>query len=186
MAVRQFFPIKTSAVFVGVGDYAEMAVRNLGPATAYYDETTGVSSSVNNGSIAANASATISAGQYFVTTSATTLIVEPVVSVTAPYSAAIVPQTASFNVEAADAGSEYHCSSVGAITVTVRAQATHAIAAQAGYLIVRMGVGGVTVAAAGGVTINSPYGYLTLARQYSAARLLNTGSDVWHLTGDLV
>lgn len=53
------------SVFVTVGDFEQMTVRNFGPNTVYYDETDRVSSSVNNGSIASGATADVGTGLYF-------------------------------------------------------------------------------------------------------------------------
>lgn len=74
----------TPAVFVTVGDYDEMTVQNLGPSTVYYDETSLVSSSTNDGSIASGASATVGVGLFFAAATSgeaqALLVVSPVLS----------------------------------------------------------------------------------------------------------
>ena len=47
-----------------------------------------------------------------------------------------------------------------------------------------LGAGQVTVAAAGGVTVNATPG-LKLRAQYSAASCIKYGTDTWVLVGDL-
>lgn len=47
------------------------------------------------------------------------------------------------------------------------------------------GAGQMSIAAAGGVTINSAGGALKLAQRYSPYLLTKTGTDEWHLSGDI-
>lgn len=51
--------------------------------------------------------------------------------------------------------------------------------------IVRIGAGGVSVAAGAGVTVNSPDGNLKLRVRFSSATIYKRGTDEWVLVGDL-
>jgi hypothetical protein len=75
-------------------------------------------------------------------------------------------------------------SNASAITVTVPLNSSVAFATGAIINLQQIGVGQVTVAGAGGVTINGT-GTKTRA-QWSAASLLKTATDTWTLIGDIV
>lgn len=97
-----------------------------------------------------------------------------------------IAKTADFNVDNADRGGEYDVTSSSAVVVTIRAVAVHAVTTNAIFFVNRLGTGGVSfVHALGSSNILSPYGYTTLNRQYSGARLRYLGSDQWLLQGDL-
>lgn len=51
--------------------------------------------------------------------------------------------------------------------------------------VYQQGAGQVSIAAAGGVTINSVFGNLKIANQYTGASLKKTAADVWELVGNL-
>jgi hypothetical protein len=61
--------VLASPVFIGAGDAPQMTVKNLGGNTVYYSNVQTVSSTTFTGSIAAGASTTVTAGQWFVTAS---------------------------------------------------------------------------------------------------------------------
>lgn len=69
-------------------------------------------------------------------------------------------------------------------TITVPANATTAFPIGTQIPIQQAGAGQVTIAAAVGVTINSPE-TLKLRKQFSRAWLVKTGTNVWDLEGDL-
>lgn len=70
-------------------------------------------------------------------------------------------------------------------TLTVPTNASVAFPIKTQIVVQQLGAGATTIAAAGGVTINSPGGLLTLAGQYSSAALVKTGTNTWQLMGTL-
>lgn len=72
-----------------------------------------------------------------------------------------------------------------AVTVTVPTNASVAFPVGTVVPIVQKGFGGVKVAAAGGVTLNSLNGNVDLLGQFAKATLLKTATNVWDLFGDL-
>ncbi len=74
--------------------------------------------------------------------------------------------------------------SASSVTLTVPPNSTAAFPIGASWDIVRMGSGGVVIAAGSGVTINATPG-LNLRAQYSSATLFKRGTDSWLLIGDL-
>ena len=52
-------------------------------------------------------------------------------------------------------------------------------------LLAQLGAGQVTVAGAGGVTVNSRGAALKIAGQYGIATLVKTATDTWLFTGDV-
>lgn len=94
-------------------------------------------------------------------------------------------KTSDFTVSSAEVGNRYQISSASAITVTIPTNANDGIQVGATFELVRRGAGVVAVSASGGVTLNSVYSYVNLARQYSAATLVKVGTDEWDLHGDL-
>lgn len=97
----------------------------------------------------------------------------------------LLSKTSNFSVASGEAGGRYHASSAGAITVTVPTNASDAIPVGSVFEIVRRGAGSVNISPASGVTLNSAYGYRSLARQYSAAGLVKVATNEWDLHGDL-
>ena len=83
----------------------------------------------------------------------------------------------------ADNGKLVTLDNASAITVTVPANSSVAYATGAIINLQQIGAGQVTVAAAGGVTINGT-GTKTRA-QWSAASLVKTATDTWTLIGDI-
>jgi hypothetical protein len=71
-----------------------------------------------------------------------------------------------------------------AITVTVPTNGTAAFDIGTTIYLTQLGTGQVTVAAAGGVTLNFTPGTKTRA-QWSQAMLLKRSTDSWILSGDL-
>lgn len=83
-----------------------------------------------------------------------------------------------------DAGKFVTLSNAAAIALTVPTNASVGFAIGTSVDIVQLGAGQVTVAGAGGVTVNSTPG-LKLRAQYSAGTLIKTASDTWLLVGDI-
>ena len=69
-----------------------------------------------------------------------------------------------------------------ALTVPLESSVNYAIGTSID--LVQLGAGQVTVAGAGGVTVNATPG-LKLRAQYSAATLVKTASNTWVLVGDI-
>ncbi len=72
-----------------------------------------------------------------------------------------------------------------AVTLTIPSNASVAFAVGVELDLVQDGAGQVTVAAGGGVTINSKGALLALTGQYSGASLKKIATDTWVLVGDL-
>ncbi len=84
-----------------------------------------------------------------------------------------------------DAGKMVTLNNASSIALTVPTNASVAYATGTNILLVQLGAGQVTVAGAGGVTVNSRGAALKIAGQYGAATLIKTASDTWILTGDV-
>lgn len=96
------FQVSTSPSLVAVGDAEEMVVKNVGSATVFYKNQASVSS--GDTSLAAGATVTIPAGQFFVTAAGTAsavsakpggLIGTPIVSKEIAFTEVAVPAAAS-------------------------------------------------------------------------------------------
>lgn len=90
----------------------------------------------------------------------------------------------TYTLVLADRGKLLLCSNAAAQTVTVPTNATAAFAIGTQLDLVQTGVGVLTIAAAGGVTINATPSLAFRAR-YSGASLIKTATDTWLLLGDL-
>jgi hypothetical protein len=97
----------------------------------------------------------------------------------------IVTQSDSATLALTDAGTFQKCTKATAMTITVPANGTIAFATGTEIDIYQQGAGQVSIAAAGGVTINSVFGNLKIANQYTGASLKKTASDTWELVGNL-
>lgn len=84
-----------------------------------------------------------------------------------------------------DGGKLVTLSNAGAVTLTVPTNASVAFPVGTSVLLAQLGAGQVTVAGAGGVTVNSRGAALKIAGQYGAATLVKTATDTWFLTGDI-
>lgn len=94
-------------------------------------------------------------------------------------------QSASaYTVVLADDGKIIECSASSAITLTVPTNTTAAFPIGTQIMLIATGTGQVTVAAAGGVTINATPG-LKLRTQWSTALLIKRATNTWLLSGDL-
>jgi hypothetical protein len=74
-------------------------------------------------------------------------------------------------------------SNASAITVTVPTNASVAFAVDTVIDFMQLGAGLVTFAPAGGVTINSKNGVLSMNGQWSGCSLIQTATNVWELIG---
>lgn len=97
----------------------------------------------------------------------------------------IVTQSNSATLALTDAGTFQKCTKGTAMTITVPTNASVAFVTGTEIDIYQQGAGQVTIAAAGGVTINSVFGNLKIANQYTGASLKKTASDTWELVGNL-
>lgn len=93
-------------------------------------------------------------------------------------------QTASYTLVLADDGKIIECSSSSALTLTVPANNDVAFPVGTQIMLIQTGSGQLTVAGAGGVTVNATPG-LKLRTQWSAATLLKRATNTWLLTGDV-
>lgn len=84
-----------------------------------------------------------------------------------------------------DAGKMVTLSNASAITLTVPTNASVAFPTNTRIDLLQYGAGQVTIAAAGGVTINSKASALKLSAQYAGATLWKKASDTWVLVGDI-
>lgn len=93
-------------------------------------------------------------------------------------------RTASYTLIAADGGKLIEVNSAGATTLTVPTNASVPYAIGTQINILQTGAGQITVAGAGGVTVNATPG-LKLRTQWSSATLIKRATDTWVLIGDL-
>jgi hypothetical protein len=82
-----------------------------------------------------------------------------------------------------DANTEIEFTDSGAVAVTVPTNASVAFPVGTVVNLSQMNTGRVTVAGAGGVTVNSPNGLITRV-QYSTVSLIKDGTNTWVLSGD--
>ena len=97
----------------------------------------------------------------------------------------INPKITSYTLVLGDEGGVIDINSPGYETLTIPAESSVNFSIGSQFVIVRSGIGEVTLVPDTGVTINSALTYLSLNYQYSAATLIKTGSDIWYLFGDL-
>jgi len=91
----------------------------------------------------------------------------------------------TYQLVLADAGKVVQCTNVNPIALTVPLNATVAFAVGTVIGLRQGGAGLLTVAAAGGVTINSLDSSLAMSGQYANAALEKTATDTWALIGAL-
>jgi len=94
-------------------------------------------------------------------------------------------QGGSYTLVLTDAGKEVKLTNGGAINLTIPSNAAVAFPTGTEIILVQGGAGTVTVAPAGGVTIQSAGGRRDLFEQYSAAALIKQSANVWLLAGDI-
>lgn len=97
----------------------------------------------------------------------------------------IVTQTGSNTFALTDGNTWQKCTSAGAMTLTVPTNASVAFPVGTEIDVYQQGAGQVSIAAAGGVTINSAFGNLKIAAQYTGASLKKTATNTWELVGNL-
>ena len=90
----------------------------------------------------------------------------------------------TYTLVLADAGKFVTLNNAAAIALTVPLESSVNYAIGTSIDLVQLGAGQVTVAGAGGVTVNATP-VLKLRAQYSAATLVKTASNTWVLVGDI-
>jgi hypothetical protein len=90
----------------------------------------------------------------------------------------------TYTLVLADAGKFVTLNNAAAIALTVPLESSVNYAIGTSIDLVQLGVGQVTVAGAGGVTVNATPG-LKLRTRYSAGTLIKTASNTWVLVGDI-
>ena len=101
-----------------------------------------------------------------------------------PFLATNAQTGTTYTTVLADQGKVVELSNASAITLTVPANSSVAYPTGTQINLLQTGAGQVTVAGAGGVTVNATPG-LKLRAQWSSATLLKRGTDTWVLLGDL-
>ncbi len=98
----------------------------------------------------------------------------------------INPQTISYQLVLIDQGKVVTMNSSSSITLTIPSNATVAFLIGTTILIRRLGTGGVTMAAAGGVTIQkkSSIGF-NLSEQFAQCVIHKIATNTWHLAGEI-
>lgn len=94
-------------------------------------------------------------------------------------------RTGSYSLAAADVRVEQVYNSASGGTFTVPTDASQSIAVGESIPLRQFGAGQLTIAGAGGVTVNSRGGALKLAGQHAVAELRKTGANAWVLAGDV-
>ena len=92
----------------------------------------------------------------------------------------------TYTLTATDAGGLITCANASAITVTVPANATVALAVGTQIAVMQTGAGQVTLAAAAGVTINSFNSAKKIVGNGGLAVLVKTATNTWQVAGALV
>ncbi len=91
----------------------------------------------------------------------------------------------SYTLALADAGATVTLNNGSAIALTIPTNATIAFPVGTQILLVQLGAGQVTVAAAGGATVNSRGAALKLNGQYACGALVQYAANTWVLSGDI-
>jgi len=91
----------------------------------------------------------------------------------------------TYTLVLADAGKIIDLNNASAITLTVPLNSSVAFPVGTRIDLIQAGAGQVTVAATGGVTINSKGAALKLTGQWSAATLIQRSANLWVLVGDI-
>lgn len=95
-----------------------------------------------------------------------------------------ITKTADYTVALADNYGFIIVNSGSAVVITIPANATVAFPIGAEITVYRAGAGSLTVAAAGGVTINS-ISTLVVTTQYGTASLKKVGTNTWVIAGNV-
>lgn len=93
--------------------------------------------------------------------------------------------TTAYTLVLGDAGKYVTLSNAASITLTIPTNATVAFDVGTVVNLVQLGAGQVTIAGAGGVTVNSEGSKLKLKGQYAVASLLKTATNTWVALGNL-
>ena len=93
--------------------------------------------------------------------------------------------TTAYTLVLGDAGKYVTLSNASSITLTIPTNATVAFDVGTVVNVVQLGAGQVTIAGAGGVTVNSEGSKLKLKGQYAVASLLKTATNTWVALGNL-
>jgi hypothetical protein len=91
----------------------------------------------------------------------------------------------SYTLGVNDTGKAVVLTNSSAITLTIPEDGTYNFAIGQTFLVIQNGTGAVTIAADGGVTLNSKSSYVKTSGQFAEARLLKTAANTWLLSGDL-
>jgi hypothetical protein len=101
-----------------------------------------------------------------------------------PFLATNAQTGTTYTTVLADQGKIVELNNASAITLTVPTNASVAYPTGTQINLLQTGAGQVTIAGAGGVTVNATPG-LKLRAQWSSATLLKRNTDTWVLLGDL-
>ena len=93
--------------------------------------------------------------------------------------------TTAYTLVLGDAGKYVTLSNAASITLTIPTNASVAFDVGTVVNVVQLGAGQVTIAGAGGVTVNSEGSKLKLKGQYAVASLLKTATNTWVALGNL-
>ena len=93
--------------------------------------------------------------------------------------------TTAYTLVLGDAGKYVTLSNAASITLTIPTNASVAFDIGTVVNVVQLGAGQVTIAGAGGVTVNSEGSKLKLKGQYAVASLLKTATNTWVALGNL-
>lgn len=96
------------------------------------------------------------------------------------FAAAIVTKTAGYTLTSDEAWASVQYNSASAGTFTIPANSTDPIPVGTEIEVGQIGTGALTIAGAGGVTVNSPQGVF-FNKQNQFARLRKTATDTWSL-----
>lgn len=97
----------------------------------------------------------------------------------------ITESTTARTLALTDTGNYIRCTNSSATTVTIPPNSSVAFPTGAEIILFQAGTGQVTIAAGGGVTLNSKSGNLKISAQYAAATCKKVATDTWDVIGDL-
>lgn len=203
-------------VFIPTGFQAEVnlgvngTLYNYGPGTLYYRDEPPVSTTLNDGQLAIGATVTLNGLQWIVSSAIATALVTPgeveegaegppgIQGPQGPAGAngaagdpALGPVTLNAQVDnytlaLPDAFARVQITKATPTTVTIPAFATVAFTTGTVIEVAQRGIGTVSIAPAGGVTLNSPSGLRSLSGQFAGASLIKVATNEWDMVGDLV
>lgn len=179
-------PGSTDAVPEGVTNLYFTNARAIAALAAITDALQAAIDAKIGGTLGATANAVpVASGAGGKTAQATPVLIDPSTGQMSGHGSRIVDYADSADLALADAGSVIRSTKATAMTITIRLQSAIAYRDGTQYGLIQRGAGQLTIAAEGGVTLNSKGGNKKLPAQFAGATLVRDGLNEWTLIGDL-